>query len=235
MFEVPLRFLMSPENHATHTRLEGQAALLLCHALRGALYLGRDRRDDQQSLRPHVCMTRCRHSPRARWLNDPALQQVFAARGRGGRRSTRGRRGGAQCAVGRAGRRYRHRDDAAAAGRDDGRQGGGLSVHPTGIEHGTVTLVVDHRPFEVTTLRRDVETMAAARVVPSPMTGRPMRCGATSRSMRSTAAAGEIFDPVEGYADILRKRISFVGALGAHQGRLLAHPALFPFSCAYER
>ena len=29
---------------------------------------------------------------------------------------------------------------------------------PTGIDHGTVTLVVDHVPIEVTTLRRDVET-----------------------------------------------------------------------------
>ncbi len=29
---------------------------------------------------------------------------------------------------------------------------------PTGIEHGTVTVIVDGQPFEVTTLRRDVET-----------------------------------------------------------------------------
>src|SRR5688500_241436 len=34
----------------------------------------------------------------------------------------------------------------------------GLKVHPTGIEHGTVTVVADGRPFEVTTLRVDVET-----------------------------------------------------------------------------
>ena len=29
---------------------------------------------------------------------------------------------------------------------------------PTGIEHGTITVVIDSRPFEVTTLREDVET-----------------------------------------------------------------------------
>ena len=29
---------------------------------------------------------------------------------------------------------------------------------PTGLEHGTVTLVVEGQPFEVTTLREDVET-----------------------------------------------------------------------------
>ncbi len=28
----------------------------------------------------------------------------------------------------------------------------GISVHPTGIEHGTVTVVVDHKPYEITTL-----------------------------------------------------------------------------------
>jgi poly(A) polymerase len=34
----------------------------------------------------------------------------------------------------------------------------GLKAVPTGVEHGTVTAVADHRPFEITTLRRDVET-----------------------------------------------------------------------------
>ena len=34
----------------------------------------------------------------------------------------------------------------------------GMKTVPTGIEHGTVTVIVDGKPFEVTTLRRDVET-----------------------------------------------------------------------------
>ena len=34
----------------------------------------------------------------------------------------------------------------------------GIKSVPTGIEHGTVTLVVDGHPFEVTTLREDTET-----------------------------------------------------------------------------
>ena len=34
----------------------------------------------------------------------------------------------------------------------------GLKAVPTGIEHGTVTVIADGVPFEVTTLRRDVET-----------------------------------------------------------------------------
>ena len=37
---------------------------------------------------------------------------------------------------------------------------------PTGIEHGTITAIVDHHPVEVTTLREDVETFGRkARVV----------------------------------------------------------------------
>ena len=34
----------------------------------------------------------------------------------------------------------------------------GLTTRPTGIDHGTVTVIADKRAFEVTTLRRDVET-----------------------------------------------------------------------------
>ena len=34
----------------------------------------------------------------------------------------------------------------------------GLKVHPTGIDHGTVTVVAESKAFEVTTLRIDVET-----------------------------------------------------------------------------
>lgn len=34
----------------------------------------------------------------------------------------------------------------------------GLAAVPTGIEHGTITVIANHRPYEVTTLRRDVTT-----------------------------------------------------------------------------
>ena len=34
----------------------------------------------------------------------------------------------------------------------------GIKVVPTGLKHGTVTAIVKSRPFELTTLRRDVET-----------------------------------------------------------------------------
>ncbi|HWE44655.1 MAG TPA: CCA tRNA nucleotidyltransferase [Caulobacteraceae bacterium] len=40
-----------------------------------------------------------------------------------------------------------------------------IRVVPTGVEHGTVTAVRDHKPFEITTLRRDVETDGRRAVV----------------------------------------------------------------------
>ena len=49
VFEVPLAFLMDPANHQKAlARVARPRALLLCHALRGALYLGRDRRHAQE-------------------------------------------------------------------------------------------------------------------------------------------------------------------------------------------
>ncbi|MBC6982266.1 CCA tRNA nucleotidyltransferase [Caulobacter sp. 17J80-11] len=41
----------------------------------------------------------------------------------------------------------------------------GLRAVPTGVEHGTVTAIADHHPFEITTLRRDVETDGRRAVV----------------------------------------------------------------------
>ena len=41
----------------------------------------------------------------------------------------------------------------------------GLKAIPTGIEHGTVTIVCDGEPFEVTTLRKDVATDGRRAVV----------------------------------------------------------------------
>ena len=34
----------------------------------------------------------------------------------------------------------------------------GFKAKPTGIDHGTITLVIDGQPYEVTTLREDTET-----------------------------------------------------------------------------
>ena len=60
----------------------------------------------------------------------------------------------------------------------------GFKAVPTGIEHGTVTVVIDKHPFEVTSLRKDVETFGRHPRSNLAVTGEPMPSGATSRSTR---------------------------------------------------
>jgi poly(A) polymerase len=89
----------------------------------------------------------------------------------------------------------------------------GMGVHPTGIDHGTVTVVTDHHPYEVTTLRHDIETFGRhARVQYTD----DWQADALRRDFTMNAlycdARGKIYDFTNGYADILRKRIRFVGS-----------------------
>ena len=89
----------------------------------------------------------------------------------------------------------------------------GIAVHPTGIEHGTLTVVADHQPFEVTTLRRDVETDGRRAVV--AFTENWVE-DAQRRDFRINALYadhnGNVFDPTGGgLDDLAARRIVFVG------------------------
>lgn len=89
----------------------------------------------------------------------------------------------------------------------------GIRAIPTGIEHGTVTAIVDHQPFEITSLRRDVETDGRRAVVAFT---EDWAEDAQRRDFRLNAlyAApnGEIFDPVGGgYEDAMAGRVIFIG------------------------
>ncbi len=84
---------------------------------------------------------------------------------------------------------------------------------PTGIDHGTVTLIVDGRPLEVTTLREDVETFGRkAKVV----FGRDWVRDAQRRDFTinglSLSVDGIVHDHVGGLADIEARRVRFIGA-----------------------
>ncbi len=88
----------------------------------------------------------------------------------------------------------------------------GWKAVPTGIEHGTVTVVIRSRPFEVTTLRVDVETFGRRAKV---RFGRDWRADAERRDFTinalSAAADGKLFDYVGGRADIAARRVRFIG------------------------
>ncbi len=88
----------------------------------------------------------------------------------------------------------------------------GWKAVPTGIEHGTVTVLVAGKPFEVTTLRRDVETYGRkAKVV----FGRDWVADAIRRDFTinalSLSADGQLHDYVEGLADLAARRVRFIG------------------------
>lgn len=89
----------------------------------------------------------------------------------------------------------------------------GLKAVPTGVEHGTVTGVSERRPYEITTLRRDVETDGRRAVVAFTQDWAE---DAARRDFRLNAlyadAAGQVFDPTGGgLADAAAGRIVFVG------------------------
>jgi poly(A) polymerase len=88
----------------------------------------------------------------------------------------------------------------------------GLGVHPTGLEHGTVTVVADGRPFEVTTLRIDVETFGRhARVHFTDDWETDARRRDFTMNALYCDADGRVHDPLGGYRDIERRIVRFVG------------------------
>lgn len=88
----------------------------------------------------------------------------------------------------------------------------GFKAVPTGIDHGTVTLVAGGTSFEVTTLRQDVETDGRrARVV----FGRDFAADATRRDFTINALGldpeGAVHDYCGGLDDLARRRVRFIG------------------------
>jgi len=87
-----------------------------------------------------------------------------------------------------------------------------LKVVPTGLRHGTVTAIVEGLPFELTTLRRDLETDGRRAVVAFTD---DWRADAERRDFTFNALYadpdGTIWDPFDGRADLLAGRVRFIG------------------------
>jgi len=88
----------------------------------------------------------------------------------------------------------------------------GIKSVPTGIEHGTITLVIDGHPYEVTTLREDTETFGRKAKVAF---GRDWVKDAERRDFTmnglSVDATGVVYDYVGGIADARARRVRFIG------------------------
>jgi poly(A) polymerase/tRNA nucleotidyltransferase (CCA-adding enzyme) len=88
----------------------------------------------------------------------------------------------------------------------------GLRVIPTGLAHGTVTAIVNHRPFEITTLRRDVSTDGRHAAVAWTD---DWRLDAARRDFTINAMSlgrdGDLHDYFGGVDDLRQGRVRFVG------------------------
>jgi len=87
----------------------------------------------------------------------------------------------------------------------------GLKAVPTGIAHGTVTLIVGDTPYEVTTFRRDVQTDGRRAVVAysHDIKEDAQRRDFTMNALYATPE-GRVVDPLGGIADLRTRRIRFI-------------------------
>ena len=168
-------------------------------------------------------------------LDHPGVARVLAALGRGGE-ETRIVGGAVRNAL--LGRPVADIDLATTALPEATVKAGrraGLKTVPTGIEHGTVTIVVEGRPFEVTTLREDVETDGRhARV----RFGRDFAADARRRDFTMNALSlgpdGALHDTVGGLADLAAGRVRFIGEARARiREDYLRTLRFFRFSAEY--
>lgn len=95
-------------------------------------------------------------------------------------------------------------------------QGLGFRVVPTGIDHGTVTVLAGDRAVEVTTFRRDVSTDGRRATVAfaDDVVEDARRRDLTMNALYARAD-GTVVDPLGGLPDILARRVRFVGDAGA--------------------
>ena len=88
----------------------------------------------------------------------------------------------------------------------------GFGVAPTGLAHGTVTVIVGGQPIEVTTLRRDLATDGRHAIVAF---GRDFEADARRRDFTINALSlgrdGIVHDYVGGLADLAQRRVRFIG------------------------
>lgn len=87
-----------------------------------------------------------------------------------------------------------------------------IKAIPTGLDHGTVTAVIDHQTFEITTLRRDIETDGRHAVVKFTDNWQQdaERRDFTMNGL-SADTEGTIYDYVDGYDDVLTGTVQFIG------------------------
>ena len=119
---------------------------------------------------------------------------------------------GAKCAHGFAGRRRRHRNDGQAQETIEACEAAGLKCIPTGLAHGTVTVLAQGDAYEVTTLREDIETFGRrAKVAYTADWAADARRRDFTMNAFYCAADGTVSDPLGGWPDLVARRVRFIG------------------------
>ena len=87
----------------------------------------------------------------------------------------------------------------------------GIKAIPTGIDHGTVTLIVDDTPFEVTTFRNDIATDGRRAVVAfsDNVIDDARRRDFTMNALYCDPD-GQVLDPLNGLPDLQTRRVRFI-------------------------
>jgi poly(A) polymerase len=88
-----------------------------------------------------------------------------------------------------------------------------IKAVPTGIEHGTVTAVSDGHPYEITTLRRDIETFGRRATVAftTDWEEDAARRDFTINALSADPRTGELFDYFGGLDDLAARHVRFIG------------------------
>lgn len=148
----------------------------------------------------------------APWLHDPDLQRLLAALSTEGEEA---RVAGGAVRNTLLGEPVADVDIATTNTPDqtiERAQAAGFRTVPTGKEHGTITVIASGRPFEVTTLRADVETFGRKAHV---VFGRDWTRDARRRDFTINAlyacADGTVVDLVGGLADLESRVLRFIG------------------------
>jgi poly(A) polymerase len=173
----------------------------------------------------------------AEWLARPATRAVFAAITVGGEQA-RAVGGAVRNAL--VGRPVTDIDIATTALPQEVMRlaaAAGLAAVPTGLAHGTVTVISEHMPYEVTTLRRDVETFGRHAHVTFT---RDWTEDARRRDFTLNAlycdADGTVHDPLGGWADLVAGRVRFIGDAHARiREDFLRILRFFRFTAQYAR
>ena len=213
VFEVPLAFLLDPRNRERHsTEWEAPNANSTSFSMT-VIYLGCDRCDPGEFRRKDPeRMMRKLDPARVEWMREASTLRLMGVLAKDG--------GDARFVGGVVrntllGLAVKDIDIATPLPPDEVMRRlkrANIRAVPTGIDHGTITAIVDGRPFEVTTLRRDVSTDGRHATVTYTTDWREdaARRDFTINALYASAD-GEIFDYHGGFADLAQGRVRFIG------------------------